>query len=278
MRSLRFLMYWWRKQSFFQSTESGQTLLIVVLVMVVVLAVGLSLVSRTVINLRTSTEEENSQRAFSAAEAGVERALKQSAGTQLADSLTNLSSYTTTITSLNGSSFLVDGGNLISKDDGADIWFVPHDASDVPQYSSPWSGIMTLYWGISGNPCENAAVEVIVISGSQLTPSSKRYAYDPCSITRAQNLFSDPGAGGGTVNGVTFSHSVPLTITNGLLARVVPLYRGTKAAVSGDSVLPSQGKKIDSIGNSGGTARKISVFQGYDRLPPEFFQYVLFAP
>src|SRR5690242_8662448 len=56
--------------------EAGQALLIVVLVMVIALTVGLSLASRSITNLRNSTDEANSQAAFSAAEAGVEQAVK----------------------------------------------------------------------------------------------------------------------------------------------------------------------------------------------------------
>jgi len=56
--------------------QKGQALLIVVLVMVVALTVGLSIASKTIISLRTSTEEANSQKALAAAEAGIEQALK----------------------------------------------------------------------------------------------------------------------------------------------------------------------------------------------------------
>ena len=47
--------------------EKGQTLLIVVLVMVISLTVGLSVVSKTITNLRTTTEEADSAKALSAA-------------------------------------------------------------------------------------------------------------------------------------------------------------------------------------------------------------------
>lgn len=43
--------------------------------MVIALTIGLSIAARSIINLQTTTEEEISQRAFSAAEAGIERAI-----------------------------------------------------------------------------------------------------------------------------------------------------------------------------------------------------------
>lgn len=57
--------------------KSGQILVLVLLVVVVILAVGLSVASRNLTNLRTSTQAEQSQRAFTAAEGGVEDALSK---------------------------------------------------------------------------------------------------------------------------------------------------------------------------------------------------------
>jgi len=55
--------------------KSGQILVLVLLVVVVSLAVGLAVASRNLTNLRTSTQAEQSQRAFTAAEGGVENTL-----------------------------------------------------------------------------------------------------------------------------------------------------------------------------------------------------------
>src|SRR3990167_4248462 len=55
----------------------GQILIIVLLIVVVALAVGLSVASRNITNLRISTQTEQSQRAFTAAEGGVEDILSR---------------------------------------------------------------------------------------------------------------------------------------------------------------------------------------------------------
>ena len=60
-----------------KNSQNGQILLIVVLSMVVALSVSLSIASRTISNLRISKQSEESQRAFQAAEAGLERAVRQ---------------------------------------------------------------------------------------------------------------------------------------------------------------------------------------------------------
>lgn len=57
--------------------KQGQVLVLVLLVVVVALAIGLSVASRNITNLKTATQSERSQRAFSAAEGGVEDVLSR---------------------------------------------------------------------------------------------------------------------------------------------------------------------------------------------------------
>ena len=57
--------------------KSGQILILVLLIVVVSLAVGLSVASRNLTNLKISTQSQESQRAFSAAEGGVEDTLSR---------------------------------------------------------------------------------------------------------------------------------------------------------------------------------------------------------
>lgn len=271
--------------------ERGQALLIVVLVMVVSLTIGLSVASRSITNLRTSKEEESSQRAFSAAEAGVERAIKANCQSlpcpTLASSFSeNSSNYNAQTTYLSGTNFLVNGGNIISKNDGTDIWFVSHKADGTLDYSATWNGSLTLYWGSVSDVCDSdpakntaAALEIILIRGTKDSPVASRFGVDKCSSRAGSNKFDAPG-GGGTVGGKVFSSSYVINnITSGIVARIVPLYANTTLGVSGgNNALPSQGKIINSTGESGTTSRKITVFQGYPSLPSEFFQYILFAP
>src|SRR4051812_32744238 len=58
-----------------KSSSSGQILVLVLLVVLVGLTVGLSIASRTLSTLKSSGDLDQSNRAFSAAEAGVEKAL-----------------------------------------------------------------------------------------------------------------------------------------------------------------------------------------------------------
>lgn len=262
-----------------RKTERGQVLLIIVLIMVVSLTVGLAVVSRSIVSIRTSTEEENSQRAFSAAEAGIEKVLKSGSSIDSPVSLeagkTEIKQATTNV--IEGTLFLLNGGNPVEKDDGADIWLVAHNTDGTPNYTTPWTGSLTLYWGLTGGACPNiAAMEIITISGNLSAPSSNRYVYDPCS-SRGNN-FSSPTVGPNIINDKTFNYRTTIAITNGFIVRATPLYTSTPIGVTATVALPSQGKRVESIGESGGTTRKISLFQGWRKLPSEFFQHVAFSP
>src|SRR5258708_37498979 len=56
--------------------QNGQIVVVLVLVMLVALTIGLAITLRSVSDVTTSTQTEQSSRAFSAAEAGIERAIQ----------------------------------------------------------------------------------------------------------------------------------------------------------------------------------------------------------
>ncbi len=280
-----------------KTSESGQALLIVVLVMVIALTVGLSVASRSVTNLRTTAEEESSQKAFSAAEAGIEQALKTGKSITSSQSLgTSARIENIVVAQVGGTEFLLNGGNTVSLDDGIDIWL-----SNYPDYSNPWppgasDGSITFYWGSPTDSCNTSqdqntmsALEIIIISGTPAFPKSTRYAFDSslgaCSTRASNNNFTPSQSGNFSISGKTFVNraSIPVVSRSGLLGRVIPLYASTSMAVvacdagnANCNPLPPQGNNIDSTGVSGETKRRIKVFQGYPSLPTEFLPYILF--
>lgn len=283
-------------------SEAGQALLIVVLVMVIALTVGLSLASRSITNLRNSTDEANSQSAFAAAEAGVEQAVKLGdvTGSAILSGVSfndkNLSKISNVdIETISGDEFLLNNGNPVFQDDGQDVWLSEHTDDPDSLFQVPWGGT-TLYvhWGTSNDPtgCSDPAMEVLLIFGARTAPSMRKYIYDPCASRRATNHFSAlpvNATGSFPVNGVngsmTFNYKVPfppagINLVTGLLARVIPLYKAGSIGIKGQG-LPVQGKIITSTGVAGAsgtqTVRKISFFQGYESLPSEFF-FSLFTP
>ena len=283
------------------ASHSGQTLLVVVLMMVVALTVSLSVVLRSISNVRTSTDEENSSRAFSAAEAGLELALKTggSIGNQTLDNSAVIKGVITQALSGDSASdyvVLVNASNPVEKNDGADVWLIEHKADGSLNYDSGWQNVngekeITLYWGDNGpsaNECNNAALEVVVLTGSQSSPTATRYAWDPCSARRAQNKFSDPKHEYNNIQDKNFYEEASFRIDNnskGLLVRITPLYfssviaaRGCKTNGEDCVALPSQGTITTSTGEAGASTRKIVLYQGYPKVPSEIFSNTLFVP
>jgi hypothetical protein len=175
----------------------GQMLLLVVLVMVIVLTVGLAAASRTITNLRIASNEENSERAFSAAEAGLEIALNQTTGL-VTGTLDNASTYRTTLSNIEGVEFLLNNNIAVLKDDAADVWL-----SQYPNYSSQYTGNMTVYWGSSADLCNTsetintmAALDIVIVSGNSNNPILRHVPVDPCALRRSNNQFGNVSAGG----------------------------------------------------------------------------------
>ncbi len=260
-------------------------LLLAILVMAVILIVGLSIGARMVTNVRTTQEEANSERAFSAAEAGIEQSLATSfVGS---GALQNRTSYATSQTSFEGVELLLNNGAPNFKDEAIDIWL-----TDYPNYSTLWNGDVTLYWGQASDVCVEselnntmAALEIIVISGTKVNPVNTTYAVDPCSPRTVFNHFEYIPSSGGVVGGKVFAYKKTITVTSGLLIRTIPLYSSTVFAAKGCNsagtsclTLPTQGKIVQSVGTADNTQRKIMSFQGYPKLPTEALPFVLFSP
>lgn len=267
--------------------ESGQALLIVVLIMVVALTVGLSVGSRTIINIRTTSEEADSQKALAASEAGIERAIQTNTTIPITTFIENKTTYEAEVKEVKGTAFLANGGNLVVQDDGVDVWLVERkDDGTTPDYDNPWGGSnINIYWGDpSLSDCDNAAMEVATISGpKKATASLKRYAYDPCTSRRGDNKFSPQTGPVNTIEGKKFPYTVRISVSSGLVARVVPIYASTAIAVDGNGVLlPTQGFAIESTGKSGSgdreTVRSLTFFKTFDQVATAHFMYGLFTP
>lgn len=107
--------------------QKGQVILILILVMTVGLGIGLSVVQKSLVDVSTASKVEQSSRAFSAAEAGVEKALRTT-------SSSNCTSATDPLTCQNftGSSSKIDqiqGVGLLPSDPGPGV---PQAALQLP--------------------------------------------------------------------------------------------------------------------------------------------------
>lgn len=295
------------KTILFGRKDKGQALLIIILILVVALTIGLSIALRSVTTVRLTTEEQDSQKALAAAEAGIERVLKTGASLSNVTLSNNATIRQVDISPISGDEVLINAGLPVVKDDGIDIWF-----TNYPDYSGSLynPNFFSLFWGDSNesctpNPGQNmpAAIEVIILSGSVANPTTTRKVYDPCAAARGNNFNQALDTSNSkVVQGSLFgfrtkpngNDSLFQDVSNAIIARVVPLYASTRLGIStcnpgGGSCgtcspgstscpLPSQGNKLESTGVSGNTQRKLAVFQGYPKLPSELFQYILFSP
>ncbi len=266
--------------------QSGQVLLIVVLVMVIALTVGLSIASKSITSFRNSTDTASSQKALSAAEAGIEQALKSNTSIPIT-SISDDTKYSTEVNLVRGRTFLLNGSNPVLQSSGIDLWLTAYSSDSAKLYQDPYpsSGSFTVYWGDSTVGCNNAALEVVVIAGTKNNPVLSRYAFDPCSDRQSKNFFASPTSGQATVAGRTFYYQATIPVGDGgiaggggLIAKIVPLYLSAIMGINGTNDFPSQGAVITSVGQSGTTERRVNVFQGYPETPAEYYLYNLFVP
>lgn len=283
--------------------SAGQTLLIVLLTMLVVLTIVLSVISRSITDIAVSNKEEESLRAFLAAEAGIEKALLT--GTFTGGSLGEASFSGSIIDIGKGLSQYLYPQDLRSGEVST-LWFVAHN-EDGNLVCDPAAGLgcftgsqLKLCWGKSdliGKPMSGTtpAVEVSIFylnsPPSYQSARIARAAFDPNSSRVLVNNFSSPDAGTCSLEGkqLAFQKTISLgtlgipssvyNSQNGLqFARVRMFYTDTSQPIGIDvsatgNTLPSQGKKIESTGVAGITAestRKLEVFQFYPDLPPIF--------
>lgn len=280
-----------------KTQQSGQILLIVVLTMVVALTVGLSIAARIVTELKLSKQNEESQRAFQAAEAGIQQTLLNSDpnfSISIPKDLGNNASFTTTKESDEGASIVLNNGQEVDQAAGGDVWL-----SNYPDFSSPMGNgaqvAVTVYWGstnqddcASGTGNDAApALEVVLLRGAIGAPTIQRAVFEATSCNRI------PGATQGStpvpidvpkVGGPRFRYSAPLlfngsSLSDGLILKVIPIFNSTIVGfrANGGPVFPPQGSIVTSTGTSGDTVRKVTYYQSFPQLPLEVFPYSLLS-
>jgi len=259
------------------TSQKGQALIILLLIMVVGLTVGLSIATRTITDLRISTQSEESQKAFSAAEAGIEDALRRDltsfTGTSAEVSPGTGATYTTTVTPQgNTNKFVTE--QPVAKDDVAQVCI------NVPSFC-PNSGLIPsqveVYWVREGE--SNASVEITeVYENPAGSFQIAKNAYNADS--NLTNGFNNATKGTFQIGNTTFGNQATINLnTDTRILRIRPLYNDTTIAVvalPSDAIFPLQSYKISSTGTTGQITRKIEVTKSLNALPP-IFDYVLYS-
>lgn len=290
-----------KKNSCLFASQKGQALLIVLLVMAVVLTIGLSLVSRSITDITISQKEEESARAFSAAEAGIERALIEAATGGIISGRYPDTGGEYVV----GSAEQLGGGpdfilpTQVASGEVVPVWLVAHDENgdivcddeDNPCFIG---SSLKICWGEEGTLPDSSttpSIEASVFYKNGLQIKIGRGAFDPNSTRMATNQFASSDSGTCTIGSTDFAFSKTITFGGAAgdlaprrqriqdedgpqIARIRFFYNTDRAHPVGVQVtggnLPPQGTKIVSTGTVGDITRKIEVSRLFEDLPSVF--------
>ncbi|MBI2036291.1 hypothetical protein HYT17_01565 [Candidatus Microgenomates bacterium] len=283
--------------SIFNQKEKGQALIVVILTLLVVSVVVLAAASRSITDVKLSQTSEESARAFSAAEAGVEEAAEKiRAGTIIIGADNNVTlpnnANTSYVVSKQGSSNLAFLSSTPLAGDTDDFQTYLANKDD---FSGSYTGAICLLWGNSGTPSDSQtpAVSAVILYKNPSSVTRRQFVID--SAASARNNFTPANNDASCLKQVlalennltidrtfAFAHKMDIPVVDGyspVLLRIRLLFNKDTAHYVGikpvSGALPSQGYKISSIGSSGQTARKVDVFQSYPSLPA-VFDFALF--
>lgn len=218
--------------------------------MAVVLTIGLSIASRTVMDVSLSRQEEEGTATFQAAESGIENALNTdftaiSGQTQLPVLNVGDATVTTTITPQSTIETTVEKGGSVQVRTSV--------ASALPANKQ-----LVVQWG-KNTTCPSALLITAYEAANATTYYAKNYAVDPCPSSTS---FSNAGVLAGT-NGYTSRYLVPISTTSTIVSIQV-ISADTPISVAsgtGGWTLPTQYYTIlsQAANNNGNEQRAIMV-------------------
>lgn len=271
--------------------KSGQILILVLLIVVVSLAIGLSVASRNLTNLKTSAQTEQSQRAFTAAEGGVEDVLSRlskvatdiSIGSGINSGCTIAGSQATCSVPVGSTGDITANVSVLANR----VYETLIDPGKVGQIDlTNYGGSMDIEWAKSGTDEANspASLEITLVCNSNpcvgftdpatSTYKQNRFAYYISSRTDEQGFSACPAAGSGYACKVTLN----LGSTNVRFARVRPFWKSTTVKVSGGAGFPVQIYELNSQASTDlGITRRVKVTRTALPTLPAAFDYALFS-
>ena len=261
--------------------QSGQIVLITLLILAVGTTLALSLIGRTTIDVSISSQVEESSRAFSAAEAGVEEALRSGQGTSGAQVLTSGVSYTTTVASVGGNAGVFQLSKKTEVGSTETVWFVDHNPDGSINETLTFTGEnLDICWSYE-QPVEPALAISILYKVSDGTYRVARDAFDPVASRANTNKFkavpSPPSGGCGQTSyyktNISFASYGINPVSDILLAlRLRPVYADARFAFDpGNFQIPLQGTRIESVGTTQtGVTRKVIVDKIFTSAPTIF--------
>lgn len=267
--------------------------MIILLVTAVILTIGLAVASYSITDIKISQQEEESARAFSAAEAGIEEALRLSPSST-DEFQVGIGEITARVKpEIQGGGQIFNFGEAkFPSGELANVWLVEHneDGEINPADYLPYNSQITLCWGSSTTiDSSTPALELALVYKNAVGDYKViRQGYDPDSSRTVGFINADDIDGGNCSSNLAFAKTINLAAGNfGLIATDVPyllrlkfLYNTSDQplAVNSSNDFPTQGKCYESSAKieTSGITRKIRQCQFF-QAPPEIFDYVLFT-
>jgi Tfp pilus assembly protein PilX len=253
-----------------QLLKKGQAALIVLLVVAVALGFGLSIISQTTTDIRISQQEQEAARAFNAAEAGIEEALRK----------------------INVGTTNIEVGDVkveytVSEENSLQGVFKENEAAQV--VLGGVDSILRIQWVDRNSELENpgdctggvkaesgqtaASLLISVISVIGDSSQIRREGWNACNLEADNGMTNVTDSDSGT-----FLRSYDLAIdASDSLVRIRPVYNQTSLRVTGSPALPVQSYVIDSKARALTLESKAIEVTRTEPATPAIFDYVLFS-
>jgi hypothetical protein len=250
--------------------EKGQAVLLVLLVIAIALGFGLSIISQSVSDVRISKQEQEASRAFNAAEAGIEEALKDIAGAGI------------------GGSLLVDGievnygvlsntyiSNSLKENESVEVDLT---GADVALNSLSINWVDSNSQGENPDTCvassgQAPASLLITVTDDSDPPQQASYGVNACALN-TDNGMTDVS----NVGSSTFLRQYDVAVdANDVLVRIRPIYNRASISVTGNVDLPVQAYVISSTAQAPTLESKAIEVTRTEPATPSIFDYVLFS-
>lgn len=256
-----------------QKKQLGQALLVILLVLFVALTIALTLIARTTTDIKLSREMEESSRALSAAEAGIEEGLKGVVASGPQEITPGISFNVVSQEAGPGSGSFSLG--KLEEENAGTVWFTNHD-SDGNLIETEFYGAdrIALCWNKADTDIPSIETIILYKTDAGEYKATRAFYGSTVSGSSDPNACNDPSK-------ATYPYQTDISLPSGetlLVLRLKPVGGDAFVVVDppGDNSLPSQGEEIVSTGKAGETVRKVRVVKSYPSWP-EIFDYVLFS-
>lgn len=248
----------------------GQVGLLLLVIMGAVIALVMSVASRSLSDTVLSRQEKESSEAFSVAETGVETAMNaiRNGDIQSGGNISGLNNF-------------VSGDYAIAPKSSYGLYIKEGETAHLDLTGFNVANSLTISWTKKSDATENltscsegsglapAAIELSAFQAGANTVI-KSY-YNPYNCALSSNAFTS-SIDGGTDYRSKLTYIVPTSTTS---IRVKPLYSGATIQVAGTG-LTTQLYQIESQASGGDAQKEIEVKRGLDA-PPSIFDFAVFS-